>query len=191
MLLALEVLPVVLRAVGPGLHTLPVLLVIKPLTHVGSTIGMRVGTVTVSFVVTPLALVDVTVGMYEFTESVSLIGLPLAFIFGPVGPDLMSVAVLHPVKPLTGVNCPARQCHWGQGLPLRVTSIILLVVLELLRIVLIGSRLIICLSLIHFAWLTHHILATTSHPRPCICLLILCCTSGTIIAHHINSFLKS
>ena len=150
---------------------------------------MSVGTVSVGFIVTPLAFVDVSVSMNKFSKAVSLVSLPLSLVLGAVGPHLMPVAVLHPVEPLTGVNCTAWESHGWQRLSLRSAILIIHVLLFIHRhllIIRLRVHLVIHLSL-HFPWLTH---SSPSVTLTCISLLVLCSPSSPIITHHIYALLQ-
>lgn len=190
MLLTLEILTVVFGTVGPGLNALAMLLVVEPLAHIGGTVSMSVGSMPMSFVVAPLAFIDVAICVHEFAEAVCLVSLPLTFVLRAIWPDLMTIAVLHPVEPLTSVNCSAWQGHGRERFSLLevVLSFPVVLILVLLIIVL-RSSLVVGHPLSHLPGLARDgiLVACSAIVR----FLILCGPGSPIILHHVYALLQS
>ena len=144
-----------------------------------------------SFVITPLPFVDVAICMHEFAETISLVSLPLTFVLRAIWPDLMAIAVLHPVKPLTCVNCSAWQRHGRERFTLlkAFLSFPVVLILVLLLIIVLRSRLVIGHSLYHLPGLPDGdiLVACPAIVR----FLILCGPCSPVILQHVSALLQS
>ena len=144
-----------------------------------------------SFVITPLPFIDVTICVHELAEAVCLVRLPLTFVLRAIWPDLMTVAVFHPVEPLTSVNCSAWQGHGRERFSLLevVLSFPVVLILVLLLIIVLRSRLVIGHPLSHLPGLPDGDIFVAC---PAIVrFLILCGPGSPIILHHVNALLQS
>jgi hypothetical protein len=113
LLVPLAVLPlaVVLRSVGPGLHTLAVHLAVLPLAVVLRSVGPGLHTLAVLHVVLPIAVVLRSVGNGVHALATPRVVRPLAVVLSPVGERLRAMTVPLAVLPLAVVRPP-----WGHGL---------------------------------------------------------------------------
>ena len=151
---------------------------------------MRVCSLSLCLVVAPFSFIHVTICVHELAEAVCLVSLPLTFVLRAIWPDLVTVAVLHPVEPLTSVNCSAWQGHGRERFSLLevVLSFPVVLILVLLIIVL-RSSLVVGHPLSHLPWLAHDgiLVACSAIVR----FLILCGAGSPIILHHVNALLQS
>ena len=102
-LLPLRVLAFVDGAVRPVLLTLPMMLIVDPITLVIRTVVMEIGALAIRSVILPVAHVYITIAMDDTPEALLLILVKVAVIPGPIRPDLRSFAVAHGAGPLAGI----------------------------------------------------------------------------------------
>lgn len=88
------------------------LLIIDPVAIVVRAIGMRVSSFAVSLIIDPLAFVDIAISMDKLTLPIGLIILPLALILRTIWPHLGSVAISHTIEPLSSVDGPVFKSNW-------------------------------------------------------------------------------
>ena len=108
--LSILVAAVIASAIRPGLYTLPMLLVLEPLTNVSGAICMTIGAMAVGLIVQPHALVHITIGVDEGAHSVGLIILPHAIVAGRVWPNLHSMAMFLSIETLASVCRAVHLC---------------------------------------------------------------------------------
>uniref|UniRef100_A0A7S3FWY4 Uncharacterized protein n=1 Tax=Strombidium rassoulzadegani TaxID=1082188 RepID=A0A7S3FWY4_9SPIT len=122
LLLTVDVVTLVLGAVGPLLHAVAVLFILEPVALVPATVEVRVHAIPVGLVVSPLSLVDVAFGVNQSSIAVGHAVLPEAVVPGAIGPNLDSPAVLLVLldEPLSLVDGSILQDADGPDLPLLV-----------------------------------------------------------------------
>jgi len=98
MLLSIFVGSFVLGAIWPLLNSFSMLLILVPVSNIGSSIGMLVGSMAMSLIIEPLTLIDISVGMDQSSVPIRLVSQPLPIVFGSVLPDLLAIAVFHSIE---------------------------------------------------------------------------------------------
>ena len=93
MLLSLNIDTLVASAIGPGLKTVTMLLILLPLTSVLCTIEVTVDALTMGFIVLPVSIINITICMNETTLSIGLVVCPISFVQRTIRPDLNSLAL--------------------------------------------------------------------------------------------------
>ena len=106
MLLAFLVIPLVAGAISPCFDAISVLQIILPVAFILCSIDVGIYSVPVGLIVLPLTVKDVTVDMPELPLTMSLVVDPFAFIACTVWPDLDAVAVADIPLPLAFIDCP-------------------------------------------------------------------------------------
>ena len=111
----LNVVSLVLSSVTPLFMAVAVLLVIQPLTSVGSAVLVEIDPLPLGLVVDPLSLIDVSAGLDESAHSVGHIALPVALVEGALFPNLAADATALIVLPLAVVDDPVFQLAGRSG----------------------------------------------------------------------------
>jgi hypothetical protein len=106
MLLAFFVIPLIAGAISPCFYAISVLQIILPVAFILSSIDVGIYSVPVGLIVLPLTVKDVTVDMPELPLTMSLVVDPFAFIACTVWPHLDAVAVAHVSLPLAFIDGP-------------------------------------------------------------------------------------
>lgn len=104
MLLAVFVLPLVLRSVGPLFDSLAVLFILDPFAYIGGSICMFVGSVSMCFIVVPRTFIYVSVCMDKNAMAVCLVLTPLAIVLAAILPYLLPVPILLALQQLSCID---------------------------------------------------------------------------------------
>ena len=89
----LVVIALVITAIRPVLHPIPMLNIIFPYTIVACPTLMHILALAICFGELPLAFVVIAIFMLEFPESVCIIIFPVAFVKGTIGPSLLTMTL--------------------------------------------------------------------------------------------------
>ena len=107
MLLAVAILPLIARIVGPNLLAISMLFIFKPVSFVARAISMMVFAKAVGLVIFPLTVVNISICVDKPTTAIRLVSLPVPLVERSIDPYLNTSSIFSAqLVPLTLVLCP-------------------------------------------------------------------------------------
>ena len=114
MLLSVLVLSLVASIVGPDLLTVTMLLILEPVALIPGPIRVVVDSIPMGLIILPLTIVDIAVCMDQSASAVGLVSPPVPFIERAIHPDLHTTPILHALLiPFTLILCSIVKGHDG------------------------------------------------------------------------------
>lgn len=90
--------------IDPNFYSVPVLLIIQPLSFIFCSVIMIVSPFPWSLIIQPFSIVNVSINMYEFPLPIGFVVVPISFVPSSIWPNLHPISLSRVPTPTSVIN---------------------------------------------------------------------------------------